>query len=59
MARESRTAVLRGGSGGQGGGSDLLSKHIVVQLELVKPLQFFRQPVVTLPKFLDIITGFG
>lgn len=40
-------------------GSDLLSKHIIVQLQLVKPLQFFRQPVVTLSKLLDIITGFG
>lgn len=37
----------------------LLAKHIVVQLQLVKPLQFFRQPVVTLPKLLDIIAGFG
>lgn len=40
-------------------GSDLLSEHIVVQLQLVEPLQFFRQPVVTLSKLLDIITGFG
>ena len=48
----------RGGLYG-GQGSDLLSKHIIVQLQLVKPLQFLRQPVVTLSKLLDIITGFG
>lgn len=37
----------------------LLSKHIIVQLQLVKPLQLLRQPVVALSKLLDIITGFG
>lgn len=42
-----------------GPGADLLAEHIVVQLQLVEPLQLFGQPVITLPKLLDIIAGFG
>ena len=41
------------------GGADLLAKHIVVQLQLVEPLQLFGQPVVTLPKLLDVVAGLG
>lgn len=54
-----RYRVPKGKRGLPGTGPNLLAKHIVVQLQLVKPLQFFRQPVVTLPKLLDIIAGFG
>lgn len=64
MATKGRSPNLAQGPWSRGGldrgqGSDLLSKHIIVQLQLVKALQLFRQPVVTLSKLLDIITGFG